>query len=129
MSTEQEQEEIRDGGPNYTDSMAPVIPLTDRARERMAARFRALGEPTRLKILERLFRSPASVGEVLEHVGGTHSSGSAPSSARRLAATPGPTQKRSPPDAPDAGRFASRDAPSGRLPSLLRAREDRRPTS
>src|SRR6266511_8774 len=71
MSTEQEQEEIRDGGPNYTDSMAPVIPLTDRARERMAARFRALGEPTRLKILERLFRSPASVGEVLEHVGGT----------------------------------------------------------
>jgi DNA-binding transcriptional ArsR family regulator len=37
----------------------------------MAVRFRALGEPTRLKILERLFRSPASVGEVLEAVGGT----------------------------------------------------------
>jgi len=45
--------------------------LTVRARERMAARFRALGDPTRLNILERLFRSPASVGEVIEHVGGT----------------------------------------------------------
>jgi len=45
--------------------------LTDRARERVAARFRALGEPTRLKILERLFRSAASVGEILESVGGT----------------------------------------------------------
>jgi DNA-binding transcriptional ArsR family regulator len=37
----------------------------------MAARFRAIGDPTRLKILERLFRSPASVGEVLKYVGGT----------------------------------------------------------
>ena len=48
-----------------------MTPLSDRARELMAARFRALGEPTRLKILERLFRSPASVGEILETVGGT----------------------------------------------------------
>ncbi len=53
----------------YALSMA--FPLTDRARERMAVRFRALGEPTRLKILERLFRSPASVTEILEAVGGT----------------------------------------------------------
>lgn len=45
--------------------------LTARARERMAARFRALGDPTRLNILERLFRSPASVGELIEHVGST----------------------------------------------------------
>jgi DNA-binding transcriptional ArsR family regulator len=45
--------------------------LTDRARELAAARFRAIGEPTRLKILERLFRSPASVTEILEFVGGT----------------------------------------------------------
>lgn len=37
----------------------------------MAVRFRALGEPTRLKILERLFRSPASVSQILEAVGGT----------------------------------------------------------
>jgi DNA-binding transcriptional ArsR family regulator len=37
----------------------------------MAMRFRALGEPTRLRILERLFRSPASVGEIVRDVGGT----------------------------------------------------------
>ena len=59
------------GDPGYAVPVSPAIPLTDRARERMAARFRALGDPTRLNILERLFRSPASVGEVLEHVGGT----------------------------------------------------------
>ena len=45
--------------------------LSDAARDRVAARFRVLGEPTRLKILERLFRAPASVGEILESVGGT----------------------------------------------------------
>lgn len=67
MSTTAE-EEIR---PRYTSPVPPAIPLSSRARERMAARFRALGDPTRLNILERLFRSPASVGEVLEHVGGT----------------------------------------------------------
>lgn len=56
---------------DYSGGMTPLAPLSDRARELMAARFRALGEPTRLKILERLFRSPASVGEILETVGGT----------------------------------------------------------
>jgi DNA-binding transcriptional ArsR family regulator len=49
----------------------PRAPLSDRARELMALRFRALGEPMRLKILERLFRSAASVGEILDTVGGT----------------------------------------------------------
>jgi DNA-binding transcriptional ArsR family regulator len=57
--------------PGYPALVAPSTPLTELARERMAARFRALGDPTRLNILERLFRSPASVGEVLEYVGGT----------------------------------------------------------
>ena len=47
------------------------LDLTDAARERVAARFRALGEPTRLRVLERLFAGPASVTEILEHVGGT----------------------------------------------------------
>jgi DNA-binding transcriptional ArsR family regulator len=56
---------------SYSAGMTPRAPLSDRARELMAARFRALGEPMRLKILERLFRSPASVGEILETVGGT----------------------------------------------------------
>src|SRR5512132_1561543 len=55
----------------YAGSVTPAVALSDRARELMAARFRALGEPTRLKILERLFHSPASVGEILEAVGGT----------------------------------------------------------
>lgn len=59
------------GDAGYSSSVPPVIPLTHRARERMAARFRALGDPTRLNILEYLFRAPASVGEVLAQVGGT----------------------------------------------------------
>ncbi|MGE5344380.1 MAG: ArsR/SmtB family transcription factor, partial [Acidithiobacillales bacterium] len=47
------------------------LDLTDAAREKVAARFRALGEPTRLRILERLFRGSASVTEILDFVGGT----------------------------------------------------------
>lgn len=46
-------------------------PLTDKAREKVAARFRCLGEPMRLRILERLFAGPATVGEIVEAVGGT----------------------------------------------------------
>ena len=57
-------------GMEYADPMGGIR-LTERARERVAERFRALGEPTRLRILERLFRSPASVGEILGDVGGT----------------------------------------------------------
>jgi DNA-binding transcriptional ArsR family regulator len=52
-------------------AMKEQLNLTDAARERVAARFRALGEPTRLRVLERLFRGPASVTETLEFVGGT----------------------------------------------------------
>jgi ArsR family transcriptional regulator len=47
------------------------LPLTDAGCEEVALRFRALSEPMRLKILRRLFRSEASVGEILEAVGGT----------------------------------------------------------
>jgi DNA-binding transcriptional ArsR family regulator len=47
------------------------VPLTERTRERVATRFRALGEPTRLRILERLFDSAASVNEIIEAVGST----------------------------------------------------------
>ena len=54
-----------------THSLGAPPRLSERTRELMAVRFRALGEPTRLKILERLFRSPASVGEILDTVGGT----------------------------------------------------------
>ncbi len=55
----------------YATGVAPPSRLSERTRELMAVRFRALGEPMRLKILERLFRSPASVGEILDSVGGT----------------------------------------------------------
>ncbi len=47
------------------------LPLTDAGCEEVALRFRALSEPMRLKILRRLFRSDASVGEILGEVGGT----------------------------------------------------------
>ena len=47
------------------------LPLTDAACEEVALRFKALSEPMRLKILRRLFRSEASVGEILDAVGGT----------------------------------------------------------
>jgi DNA-binding transcriptional ArsR family regulator len=52
-------------------AMKGQLNLTEAARERVAARFRALGEPTRLRVLERLFSGPASVTEILEFVGGT----------------------------------------------------------
>ncbi len=52
-------------------AMNAHLPLTDAACDEVALRFRALSEPMRLKILRRLFRSEASVGEILEEVGGT----------------------------------------------------------
>jgi ArsR family transcriptional regulator len=52
-------------------AMKAHLPLTDAACDEVALRFRALSEPMRLKILRRLFRSEASVGEILEEVGGT----------------------------------------------------------
>ena len=52
-------------------AMHAHLPLTDAGCEEVAMRFRALSEPMRLKILRRLFRSEASVGEILEEVGGT----------------------------------------------------------
>jgi DNA-binding transcriptional ArsR family regulator len=55
----------------YPVPVERLTPLSERARELVAARFRALGEPMRLRILERLFRSPASVGDILAAVGGT----------------------------------------------------------
>ena len=47
------------------------LPLTDAACDEVAMRFRALSVPMRLRILRRLFRSEASVGEILDEVGGT----------------------------------------------------------
>jgi DNA-binding transcriptional ArsR family regulator len=44
-------------------------PLADEALELVAARFRALGDPTRLSILNRLMRGELSVGELVEQTG------------------------------------------------------------
>ena len=49
----------------------PHLPATDAGCEEVATCFRALSEPMRLKILRRLARSEASVGEILLEVGGT----------------------------------------------------------
>lgn len=49
----------------------PVLPATDAGCEEVASRFRALSEPNRLKILRRLARGEASVGEIVAEVGGT----------------------------------------------------------
>jgi ArsR family transcriptional regulator len=62
---------IRGGHNDHHMAMHAHLPLTDAGCEEVAIRFRALSEPMRLKILRRLFRSEASVGEILEEVGGT----------------------------------------------------------
>jgi DNA-binding transcriptional ArsR family regulator len=48
-----------------------ALPATDAGCEEVASRFRALSEPTRLKILRRLARGEASVGEIVNELGGT----------------------------------------------------------
>jgi DNA-binding transcriptional ArsR family regulator len=48
-----------------------ALPATDAGCEEVASRFRALSEPTRLKILRRLVRGEASVGEIVNELGGT----------------------------------------------------------
>jgi ArsR family transcriptional regulator len=45
--------------------------LSDEALELIAARFRVLSDPTRLKILRTLGENEVSVGEVVEAVGGS----------------------------------------------------------
>jgi DNA-binding transcriptional ArsR family regulator len=48
--------------------MAPLKPLPDALVELVAERFRTIGEPTRIRILERLRHGEASVQELAEHV-------------------------------------------------------------
>jgi len=49
----------------------PALPATDAGCEEVASRFRALSEPMRLKILRRLAGGEASVGQIVDEVGGT----------------------------------------------------------
>jgi DNA-binding transcriptional ArsR family regulator len=46
-------------------------PLPDDLVELIAERFRVLGDPTRIKLLDRLRESEATVLELTAHVGGT----------------------------------------------------------
>jgi DNA-binding transcriptional ArsR family regulator len=56
---------------NCSAAANPALPATDAGCEEVAARFRALSEPMRLKILRRLARGEACVNEILDEVGGT----------------------------------------------------------
>lgn len=51
--------------------MTPVHPLPDTLVELIAQRFRALGEPNRIRILERLRTSPRTVQELADELGST----------------------------------------------------------
>jgi DNA-binding transcriptional ArsR family regulator len=53
--------------------MPPRIPLSDAMIELTAGRFRVLGEPSRLRILQVLERGPATVNQVVEQLGATQS--------------------------------------------------------
>lgn len=51
--------------------MTPLHPLPDTLVELIAQRFRALGEPNRIRILERLRTSPRTVQELADELGST----------------------------------------------------------
>ena len=51
--------------------MPLTAPLPDALVELVAERFRTIGEPTRIRILERLRDGEASVQELADHVGGS----------------------------------------------------------
>lgn len=61
----------REGEADHDHMAMKRLVLSDAACEDVALRFRALSEPMRLKILRRLFVGEASVGEILDAVGGT----------------------------------------------------------
>jgi DNA-binding transcriptional ArsR family regulator len=52
-------------------TMAVTHPLQDELVELIADRFRALSEPTRIKLLDRLREGEATVLELTEHIGTT----------------------------------------------------------
>lgn len=51
--------------------MKPRLEPTDELLARIAGRFRALGDPTRLKILHTLEHGELCVSDILERVGGS----------------------------------------------------------
>jgi DNA-binding transcriptional ArsR family regulator len=55
---------------------APYPPLPDPLVELVAERFRVIGEPVRIRILERLREGEASVGELTEALGSSQQNAS-----------------------------------------------------
>jgi DNA-binding transcriptional ArsR family regulator len=62
---------IRPGAVTIGDEMAVPHPLPDDLVELIAERFRALSEPTRIKLLDRLREGEATVLELTELIGTT----------------------------------------------------------
>ena len=54
-------------------SLTPTRNLNDAELEKVARKFRLLGEPMRLKILQALCREPLTVGEIVAATGATQS--------------------------------------------------------
>ncbi len=55
----------------YRESVAFSHPLPDQVVELIARRFRLLGEPMRVRLLERLRDGEATVGELVDATGGS----------------------------------------------------------
>ncbi len=51
--------------------MALTHPLPEKVVELIAYRFRVIGEPTRIRLLEHLHEGETSVQELVERIGGT----------------------------------------------------------
>lgn len=63
--------EARAGSSKPSPRRAVSHPLPDDLVELIAERFRVLGEPTRIKLLDRLREGEATVLELTEHIGTT----------------------------------------------------------
>jgi ArsR family transcriptional regulator len=56
--------------------MAKTVELNDEALEQIAARFRVLGEPSRLRLLRELRAGPRAVGQLVKATGLTQANAS-----------------------------------------------------
>jgi DNA-binding transcriptional ArsR family regulator len=59
------------GSVEYPEDVTFSHPLPDQVVELIARRFRLLGEPFRIRLLERLREGEATVGELVEATGGS----------------------------------------------------------
>ena len=93
-------------------------PLPDDLVELIARRFRAIGEPMRIKLLDRLRDGEATVGELTEALGASQQNVSKHLARARRGGHPRPAQGRQPRLLPDRRRGrASRSARTSAAPS------------